>query len=148
MLALLAFSSVLPGCLADRTSWPKVNYWEEEGVAWNSRAGARVTKAAHRLKPQLEPPAAKARHRHSKKQDLLNKQGGVMGTEGGETLMPSVHTPDLAWHENDPKASKRDTVTCWVGGWVGDALPDALRPTHVFPSLGSSSCWYQFDLDT
>ena len=32
MLALLAFSSVLPGCLADRTSWPKVNYWEEEGV--------------------------------------------------------------------------------------------------------------------
>lgn len=54
-----------------------------KGWTWNSTAGARATKAAHGLKPQLEPPAVKARHRHSEQQDLLSKQGGVMGTEGG-----------------------------------------------------------------
>ena len=111
-----------------------------KGWTWNSIAGARATKAAHGLKPQLETPAAKARHRHSEQQDLLSKQGGVMGTEGGETLIPSVHIPALAWHENDPKSSKQDTPKLWVGRWVGDALPDALpdalRPTMSSPHSG------------
>lgn len=147
MLASLAFSSVLPRCLADRTSWPRLPRREGRGghgIPWRG--------TGRQGRPRTETTA---RNTSSQGQTqtlgtarLISKQGGVMGT--GRGPVPSVHIPALAWHENDPKSSKQDTPKLWVGRWVAMLCrcSRCSETNNVFPSLRSSSCWYQFDLDT